>query len=468
MKRLGKYILAAIVTASCGAASAQTFNSAYFTDDFKFRHTLNPAFGNEQNYFSLPALGNISANIHGNFGVGDVILDNPMYGQGSTKKKTTFMNPYISTSEALKGFSTGNNRLTGDVDITLLSAGFKGFGGYNTFEVGVRSTFGMVLPYELFEFAKNTGNQTYNIGDISANAMAYAEVALGHSRQLNDHLRIGAKMKLLFGAGRADLKLKNLKADLAQDNQWTVSGEGVANVSLKGFSYIESEEEYNDPNKGTYNKVDDVDVDGAGLGGFGMAFDLGAVYKINDDWTVSAAVTDLGFINWTNNVQAANRSKSFTFKGFRDTSVKDEGGNTVDDQMDKYGDQIADFANLKDEGDQGKRTTGIGATINLGGEYTLPVYRKLKFGVLSSTHLYGKYSWTEGRISANVAPLKWIDGGINFAVNSFTTSMGWIVNFHPKGMNFFVGMDHLLGKQSKEGIPLSSNASINVGFNVAW
>lgn len=468
MKRLGKYILAAIVTASCGAASAQTFNSAYFTDDFKFRHTLNPAFGNEQNYFSLPALGNISANIHGNFGVGDVILDNPMYGQGSTKKKTTFMNPYISTSEALKGFSTGNNRLLGNVDITLLSAGFKGFGGYNTVEVGVRSTFGMVLPYELFEFAKNTGNETYNIGDISANAMAYAEVAFGHSRQLNDRLRVGAKMKLLFGGGRADLKLKNLKADLTQDNQWTVSGEGVANVSLKGFSYLESEEEYNDPNKGTYNKVDDVDVDGAGLGGFGMAFDLGAVYKINDDWTVSAAITDLGFINWTNNVQAANRSKSFTFKGFSDTSVKDEGGNTVDDQMDKYGDQIADFANLKDEGDQGKRTTGIGATINLGGEYTLPVYRKLKFGALSSTHLYGKYSWTEGRISANVAPLKWIDGGVNFAVNSFTTSLGWIVNFHPKGMNFFVGMDHLLGKQSKEGIPLSSNASINVGFNVAW
>lgn len=468
MKRLGKYILAAIVTTTCGAASAQTFNSAYFTDDFKFRHTLNPAFGNEQNYFSLPALGNISANIHGNFGVGDVIFDNPMYGQGSTKKKTTFMNPYISTSEALKGFITGNNRLTGDVDITLLSAGFKGFGGYNTIEVGVHSTFGAVLPYELFEFAKNTGNQTYNIGDISANAMAYAEVAFGHSRQLNDHLRIGAKMKLLFGAGRADLKLKNLKADLAQDNQWTVSGEGVANVSLKGFSYIESEEEYNDPNKGTYNRVDDVDVDGAGLGGFGMAFDLGAVYKINDDWTVSAAVTDLGFINWTNNVQAANRSKSFTFKGFHDTSVKDDHGNTVDDQMDKYGDQLADFANLKDEGDQGKRTTGIGATINVGGEYTLPVYRKLKFGALSSTHLYGKYSWTEGRISANVAPLKWIDGGINFAVNSFTTSMGWIVNFHPKGMNLFVGMDHLLGKQSKEGIPLSSNASINVGFNVAW
>lgn len=468
MKQLRKYILAAIVTASCGAASAQTFNSAYFTDDFKFRHTMNPAFANEQNYLSLPALGNVSVSMHGNFGLGDILFDNPNYGHGSDKQKTTFMNPYISANEALGGFSKGNNRLTGDVNLTLLSAGFKGFKGYNTIELGIRSTVGAVLPYELFEFAKNTGNQTYNIGDVSVNAMAYAELAFGHSHQINKNLRIGAKMKLLFGAARADVKLQNLKADLAQNDKWTVSGQGVANVSMKGFSYVESQEEYNDPGKGTYNKVDDVDVDGAGLGGFGMAFDLGAVYKIDKHWTVSAAVTDLGFINWTNNMQAANRAKTFTFNGFHDTSVTSDGGNTIDDQTDKYGDQLADFANLKDEGDKGKRTTGIGATVNLGAEYVLPAYKNLKFGALSSTRLYGKYSWTEGRVSANISPLKWIDGGINFAVSSFTASMGWIVNFHPKGINLFVGMDHLLGKQSKERIPLSSNASVNVGFNVAW
>ena len=273
MKQFRKYILAAIVTASCGAASAQTFNSAYFTDDFKFRHTMNPAFANEQNYLSLPALGNVSVSMHGNFGLGDILFDNPSYGHGSDKQKTTFMNPYISADEALGGFSKGNNRLTGDVNLTLLSAGFNGFKGYNTIELGIRSTVGAVLPYELFEFAKNTGNQTYNIGDVSVNAMAYAELAFGHSHQINKNLRIGAKMKLLFGAARADVKLQNLKADLAQNDKWTVSGQGVANVSMKGFSYVESQEEYNDPGKGTYNKVDDVDVDGAGLGGFGMAFD---------------------------------------------------------------------------------------------------------------------------------------------------------------------------------------------------
>ena len=32
----------------------------------------------------------------------------------------------------------------------------------------------------------------------------------------------------------------------------------------------------------------------------------------------------------------------------------------------------------------------------------------------------------------------------------------------------FIGMDHILGKTSKEMIPLSSNASITLGMNIAW
>ena len=453
----------------CGTAgTAQTMNSAYFTGDYKYRHDLNPAYGNEQNYISWPALGNLNVSTHGNFGYGDVVMNNPMFGKGSDKKMTTFLNPYISSSDALSGFSKGNNRISGNVDITILSAGFKAFGGYNTIELGARTSFGMSLPYELFEFAKNTGNKSYDIGDVTANATAFAQLAFGHSHQIGDKLRIGAKVKFLFGGARADLKMENLKADLTADDKWTVTGKATANVSMKGFTYLESEEEYNDPQRGTYRKVDDVDIDGAGLGGFGMAFDLGGIYKINRDWTVSAAVVDLGFINWSNNMQATNRSQSFIFNGFHDTAVKSDHTNSLDNQADKYGDQIADFANLSDEGDQGSRSTGFGATVNVGCEYTLPVYRKLTFGLLSSTRINGDHTWTEGRLSANVAPLKWLDGGINVAVNSYTASMGWVLNIHPKGQNFFIGMDHLLGKTSKEFIPLSSNASVCVGFNVAW
>lgn len=450
------------------SAAAQTINSAYFTEYYKFRHMLNPAFGNEQNYVSIPALGNISVNTHGNFGYQDVIMSNPMYPSLSSKKMTTFMNPYISAEDALSGFSTGNNRITGDVSLTILSAGFKAFGGYNTIEINSRTTTGVSLPYELFEFAKNTGNHSYDIGDINAHAQSFAEIAFGHSRQINDKLRLGAKLKVLVGLGRADVKMRNMKADLTAEDKWTITGEATADVSMKGFSYVSEEKEYNIEGSGTYERVNDVDLDGVGVGGFGMAIDLGGVYEINEDWTVSASVLDLGFISWTNDMLAENRSKSFVFNGFHDVSVTSDRGEEIDTKVDRYGDQLADFANLTDMGDKGGRSTGIGATINVGVEYTLPVYRKVSFGALCTSRINGAYSWTEGRLSANYAPLNWLDGGVSFAVNSFTTSMGWVLNLHPKGYNFFIGMDHILGKTSKEMIPLSSNASLTVGMNITW
>ena len=469
MKYINKYMALGLLSMCSLHAMAQQLNSAYFTNDYKFRHTMNPAYGNEQNYVSMPGFGNVNVSLMGNFGYEDVIFDNPMFPSTSKDRLTTFMNPYISTADALKGFNSGDNKILGDVSITVLSAGFKGFGGYNTIELNARTSFGMSLPYELFEFAKNTGNRTYNIGNISANGQAFAELAFGHSRQINEKLRVGAKVKLLFGAGRGDVNIDNMKADLAADDKWTVSGHAKSEVSVKGFTYKTEEKEYKEEGRGTYQYVNDVDVDGAGLGGFGLAFDLGGVYKINNDFTVSAALLDLGFIKWSNNMVAVNGGEEFVFNGFHDVAVnEDRGGSTMSMQGDKYSDQLADFANLQDKGDEGGRTTGIGATLNLGCEYTLPVYRKITFGVLSSTRFRGDYSWTEARVSANWTPLKWIDGGVNMAFGSYRNSFGWVVNFHPKGYNFYVGMDHTLGKVSKEFIPLNSNAAVSVGMSVAW
>ena len=469
MKYINKYMALGLLSMCSLHAMAQQLNSAYFTNDYKFRHTMNPAYGNEQNYVSMPGFGNVNVSTMGNFGYEDVIFDNPMFPSTSKDRLTTFMNPYISTPDALKGFNSGDNKILGDVSITVLSAGFKGFGGYNTIELNARTSFGVSMPYELFEFAKNTGNRTYNIGNISANGQAFAELAFGHSRQINEKLRVGAKVKLLFGAGRGDVNIDNVKADLAADDKWTVSGHAKSEVSVKGFTYKTEEKEYKEEGRGTYQYVNDVDVDGAGLGGFGLAFDLGGVYKINNDFTVSAALLDLGFIKWSNNMVAVNGGEEFVFNGFHDVAVnEDRGGSTLSMQGDKYSDQLADFANLQDKGDEGGRTTGIGATLNLGCEYTLPVYRKITFGVLSSTRFRGDYSWTEARVSANWTPLKWIDGGVNMAFGSYRNSFGWVLNFHPKGYNFYVGMDHTLGKVSKEFIPLNSNAAVSVGMSVAW
>lgn len=475
MKTFNKYILAAAFMVQAGAAMAQELNSAYFTEDFKYRHDMNPAMGNDQGYFAIPVLGNLNVQLQGSLGVGDFFFKNPDYDvKAGAKKTTTFMHPGISTEEALKGFKKGANPLLMDLDLMIASVGFKAFNGYNTVELKERTHIGLSMPYDFFSFAKNLKNQDYSFDDMGIRAWSYAELALGHSRQLYDNLRVGAKVKLLFGVARADLSTEGLHANLAND-KWVIDGQAKMLLNMKGASFTEKEEEYGN-RPGTYNRIDGIDIDGFGLSGFGLGLDLGAVYEFKDcsvSWLnglrTSLALTDLGFINWNNGLQAESAGKAFEFNGFNNIDLKDgDDKHTLGDEVDDFADDLKDFYNLESKGSGNSNTNALAATLRFGLEYPLPVYDRLTFGSLLTHRFDGKYSWTEERISANIRPLNWVDGGINVAFTSFCTTMGWVLNFHPRGMNIFMGMDHMIGKTTTSMIPLDSNFSFNFGLNVAW
>ena len=464
MKINVRYIASMAVLVALPAV-AQDINTAYFDEGFLYQHSLNPAAGNEQNYIALPIIGNMNIKMMGDFGYNDVVRKNPLYPTLSDKKMTSFLNPYLN--DALDGFNTGDNRISGQAKVAVLSAGFKGLGGYNTLELNVRAKINGVIPYELLRMACDLKNEHYDIGTVRADGIAFSELAFGHSRDINDKLRLGAKLKLLLGIGNASLKMDNVQADLNANDSWTVAADAESHVSMKGFEYESGTKEY-DIRPGEYQYVRDVNVHNGGLDGIGLAADLGLIYKINEQWSLRGALLDLGFINWKHDFYAKNTAESFNFNGFHDVSMKKHDDENLEAQTDRYVDQMADFAHLVDQGDQGGRTTGIGATLNVGASYTLSSYKPLSFGLLATQRINGDYSWTEGRLSANVTPNNWFDAALSFSVSSFAASLGWMVNFHPKGFNFFVGMDQLLGKCSKELIPLNSNASISMGCNIVW
>ncbi len=475
MKTYKRYILAIALMAQAGTLMAQEMNSAYFTDDYKYRHVMNPALGNDQGYAAVPILGNMNMRLQGNLGVGDFFFKNPDYGvKAGAKKTTTFMHPGISLDEALKGFDEGSNMIIMDLDMPIASVGFQAFDGYNTVELKERTHVAVSMPYDFFKFAKDIKNDSYSFDDLGAQGWSYLELGFGHSRQIFDNLRVGAKVKVLLGIAHADFSMKGVSANLTGDH-WTIDGQAKAELNMKGATFKEKEEEYK-ATPGTYKRVDGVDIDGTGIGGFGLGLDLGGVYEFKDcsvEWLdglqVSLALTDLGFISWSDGIEAASSGKTFVFDGFNNFDLKNGDGNvTFGDKADDYSDKMKDFANLESKGSNGGSTQGLAATMRFGLEYPLPVYDKISFGSLFSHRFDGDYSWTEERISANYKPLDWVDGGINVAFTSFCTTMGWVVNFHPVGMNVFFGMDHMIGKTGASMIPLDSNVSFNFGLNVAW
>ena len=265
-----------------------------------------------------------------------------------------------------------------------------------------------------------------------------------------------------MGGANVDADFEKAQLTLGED-AWTAVTNAKVQASIKGLEYER------DINKDTgHEYVNGMDVDGAGLNGFGMALDLGLQFSPNDNLSLSAAVLDLGYINWNNNMVASTGGeKTFTTDKYS-FSVNDDATNSFDNEWELLQNDLSALYELEDEGDKGSRSKTLGATLNVGAEYAIPAYRKLKFGLLNSTRFQGDYTWTEFRLSANINPRKAFSAGANVAVGTYGWSFGWLMNISTTGFNMFLGMDHTMGKLAKQGIPLSSNASVNMGINIPF
>ena len=450
-----KLLLATIVMGPCAAVAQNTY-SGYFLDNYDYRYQMNPSVGNEKNFVSFPALGNLNVRLGGTLHVNSVLYN-------IDGRTCLFSNPAISASEAMSKFKD-NNRLDGNVKVPVMSAGFKAWGGYNTVSINANVDFGAAVPKSLFSLVKEgVSNRTYDIKDVRAHAMGYGEIAFGHSRDIKQvpGLRVGATLKFLIGVANADIQLDKANLVFGED-KWTA----VTNANIYGnLGGLQYEHDFDKDSGREYVSGVNLDGDGSiGPNGFGIGFDLGAQYEWNN-FTFSAAVLDLGFISWSRTMKAStDGDRTFDTDAYI-FNVDDDAPNSFESEWKRMRDGLSDLYQLSDKGDVGSRTTGLAATLNFGVDYKLPYYDKLHFGLLNSTRINGPYTWTQVRLSANVAPVKVFSADVNVAAGTFGWSFGWMLNVHTTGFNFFAGMDHTLGKLAKQGVPLSSNAQFAMGIN---
>ncbi|KAA6319366.1 hypothetical protein EZS27_030731, partial [termite gut metagenome] len=115
--------------------SAQDIRSGYFLKGTSLSHRMNPAFVSEYNYVSIPVLGNMYIGTQANVGLSNFIYnyDNPLYGL------TTFLNSSVDRESFLNKLH-GNNKIDINLNTTILSTGFYAWGGFNTVELGLKSS----------------------------------------------------------------------------------------------------------------------------------------------------------------------------------------------------------------------------------------------------------------------------------------------------------------------------------------
>lgn len=463
MKTLKKLFILASIVAGCLSANAQNTYSGYFLDNYTYRYEMNPAFGNEKGFVSMPGLGNFNLAMRSTIQLTDFIYKNPN-GDGNV----LFTNPNIGVDEAMKKFEN-RNKFNTNLKLNLLGVGFKAFGGYNTLTISASVNEENSLPKAFFALAKEgLSNTTYDIRDMFMHANAYATVALNHSHDIKQvpGLRVGGTLKFMVGVGALDVRFNEADITLGKD-AWTAKTNADIYASVAGLKFTKDWYTPDNPEAGEpYEYVSGMNLDD-GLGfinGYGLAFDLGAEYKWRD-FRFSAAVLDLGFMSW-GKTQHASTGGTHTFTTDDYTfSADGSAKNSFDNELDRMQEDLSKLFEITQTEELSSYTKPLGATLNFGVDYELPYYRKLHFGLMNTTRIDGAYGWTQFRLSANIAPVKWFSADINAAYGTFGFGYGWMLNIHTTGFNLFFGTDHNLGRLSKDFCPLNLNWTMNFGLN---
>ncbi len=442
-----QYIAAGVIAMTSLAAAAQS-RSAYFLDNYVYGYQHNPAMAREgaKGDVAFPGFGNLNIGVRSNVGLRDFVF------KTSEGKYTSFMNPSVSASKFMRGIHK-HNRIGFEMREQIIGFGFSGIGGYNHVSINAVADVQGRIPGSIFSFLKEgVTNKTYDIGRVDLNARAYTEIALNHSHSL-EHilpgLRVGGTFKFLIGLGNADINMDRADLILGQD-AWRAVTNGTAYFNVGGLKCKTNHD----------GNFDGLEMDSYKVSGYGMAIDLGATYRLNQDWDFALAFNDLGFINWNTNV----RFGTFGEHTFSTADYKIDPDN-FEDSFDAMTDALEDLYELKVKDSDGSRCRAIAGTMKASARYTLPQYRRLTFGLLNTTHMQSRYAWTEFRLSANVTPVDWLGLSCSYGLGTFGSSFGWMLNIAPNGFNFFVGMDHTLGRFTKQYVPINFNAQLSLGLN---
>lgn len=285
------------IVVSFHLAYAQQVNSIYFMDNNPVRHNLNPAFQPQTDiYIGLPILGYTSIALGNN----SLTLKDLIYNKNG--QTITFLHPSGSVDNFYNVLQA-STLLEADFQSNLLSFGFRNNNNYFSLSITEKFSSGVGFPKDIFKLllygTPNMFSNSYDFKNLQADLSLYSEIGFGFSRQINEKLTVGTKLKLLLGT--ANISNDNDFFNLQAGNlDWTMKGNTRINFSSPLSVAIGSQFQSISISQPS-NLTDWLKPSGVGAG-----IDAGIDYKFNDRINFSAAIIDLGFINWTNNTHNLN------------------------------------------------------------------------------------------------------------------------------------------------------------------
>ncbi|MEI8085983.1 MAG: DUF5723 family protein [Paludibacter sp.] len=431
-------------------------------DNVPIRNSLNPAFQPIKNiYISLPVIGFTQFNVGNNsLSINDVIYNY----NGQT---ISFLHPNGDINQFYNTLKS-TTIVRADIQTNLLAFGFRYKSAFWNFSLTAKVDGYLGIPKDLFELSlfgtTSVDNNKFDLSALQTDVTAYTEAGIGYSKRINKQWLLGGKVKFLMGSANVSNTNTEMSMQLGVE-QWNLKGSGSANVSSP--TKIDIANNYQSV---TIYRPASIS-DWLKPSGYGMGIDLGAVYSLTDRINLSAAIVDLGFINWNKNVQNINYGIDYTFDGVAQISSS-QSSSTLKQVYTQLttGNSLADSltnamqTSSKQNITNNSYSTGTTSKLNLGVEYEL-VDNYLSLGLLSRTFIFKKSVSEEVTASVNAHPFDWFDASTSYSfVNGRFNSIGAGIGLRTGIIHWFMAADYIPFEKTTYIIPLPYKSNV---FNLA-
>ncbi|MFP4619983.1 MAG: DUF5723 family protein [Bacteroidales bacterium] len=384
------------------AAMAQEVNTLYFMDRIPQMSLMNPARQPVCNfYLNMPGISDINMNLGNNsLTYNDIIMESPV-----NDSLITFLHPDANLDDFLNTLKPKNSFFT-QFSTNLLGFGFRAGKGYFSFHAREKSALKLTYPRDLMTFITkgNMKGEHVNLSNLNLYTNHYLEYSLGYSGKMDQDLSYGLRVKYLNGLANFQTSEFNLdlytseQADsMSLTSDIELQGTAPVNVTTDSLGYI-------DEMKGLEPQVSDL------FENPGFAIDFGVNYQLMDDLEVSASVTDLGFINYTNYSHRYTVNGEFSYTGIDMSSEFQEEADS--DPANDLLDSLQEATKLHYS--QDAYLHFLGPKIFLAGNYQLN--RKVDFGFLSRTSFFAGDLNQSFTLSANTRPIPGVSFSASYAV----------------------------------------------------
>ena len=318
-------------------------HSLYFMETIPQITQMNPAFQPRANvYVMLPG---VNASMISDLAMKDICQQQKKNWYIPIQKDYDYSKLWESIGEKKTvGFKTG-------VDIDIIGYGLRVGDGYFSFGISEHINTKLTLPSELFKLAEQLDSQgrlAFDFSALHAQSMSYMQLRFGYSHKLNDRLTVGMNIKPLLGQAAFVSEVEKFRL-VREGTKWNTELKGnISTSKIAGNIEWDDEKEIYDvmsKNFDDYRTRDWIKY-GFDFSNPGIAFDIGAAYRITERLEVSAALNNLGFVSWKDDLKWFSSGINATFdEEFTEDeinewleSLKDELNHSLEfrEQQDKF------------------------------------------------------------------------------------------------------------------------------------